>query len=124
MTESQLLERIDRHLERADGHMALGNRLMARVTEEMRQTRGVMSETREVMSETREVMSETREVMRDHRDFIAEITARQERVTGRLVDQIAANTRRIDAGTDQLADLRLATNQQTAALMRILDRLG
>lgn len=89
MTESELLERLDRHLARGD------------------------------------------EIAAEHRAFIREMTVRQERVTGRLVEQIAANTAqieantaRIEAGTEQLRDLNLATRQHTEAIARMLDRLG
>lgn len=95
MTESEFLSRIDRHLERA--------------------------EAREVRDKT--LMAETQEVIRDHRLFIREITTRQERVTQQLVEEIAANTRRIDAGTRELEDLTLRSEQHTQALARMLDRL-
>ena len=82
MTESELLERLDRH-------MARGN-----------------------------------EIATEHRDFIREMTIRQERVTQQLVEQIAANTARVEAGTEELRDLNLATKQHTQAIARMLDRLG
>jgi hypothetical protein len=58
------------------------------------------------------------------RRFIPDITTRQERVTQQLVEEIAANTRRVDAGTEELRDLTLANRRHTQALARILDRLG
>ncbi len=82
MTESELLERLDRHLARGD------------------------------------------QIAAEHRDFIREMTVRQERVTRQLVDQIAANTARVEAGTEELRDLNVATKQHTQAIARMLDRLG
>jgi len=65
MTESERLERMDRHTER-------GNEIMAR---------------------SDETMKRSNEVMAEHREFIREITVRQEGVTQQLVRQIDANTK-------------------------------
>jgi len=68
MTESELLERIDKHLEQ-------GNEIMAR---------------------SDETMKRSNEIHGDLRTFIREMTVRQERVTQRVSDQIEVNTKTIE----------------------------
>lgn len=120
MTESEFLIRFDRHLERADAYEKRGSEIMERSNQ-------IMERSNQVMARSNQVMERSRESVFDLRTFIREINLRQERVTQRMIDQISSSMAESRAANqrmlEQLDDMRLATNQHTQALARVLDRL-
>ena len=99
MTEGEFLRRIDTHIELTREHIARGNVLMGRLEEKM--------------DEVTEELRLCRESHADLRTFIRDITRRNELVWREMRDSIAALG----------ADLRDQLQAQTAAILRVLDRL-
>lgn len=116
MTESEFLDRFDRHLARIDAHIDIANRHLARNSELMERNREAVDRNSELMEEVKQEIRLTRdEVERSRisheglREFTREITRRNEVVWR----EVAAT----------LGDMRGEIRAQTQAILTVLDRL-
>lgn len=109
MTESELLERIDRHIAQADKHMARGNEHMARGNE--------------LMIEVKAELAQSREERRDLRHFIRDITRRNEIVMRELVQEVRDLRAETATGHKVLLDLHEESLAQRQAIWTMIDEL-
>lgn len=127
MTESEFLERIDRHVAETTRHIA-------ETKEHIAETKEHIAETNRHMARGNELFDRCIRATDDLRQFIREMTLRSERfhrellaelAAGRreLLAELAAGRRELLTQRHELGELRADSRAQTEALMRMIERL-
>ena len=109
MTESELLERIDRHIAETTQHIA--------------ETKEHIADTNRHMALGNELFDRCIRATDDLRQFIREMTIRSERFHRGLLAELAAGRRELLDQRHELRELREDSRAQTEALMRMIERL-